>query len=71
MVVSFVIIKGPTVLDLTLLLTTLVEPDSVTTLQDRRSAVQTTDSSLLQIFEAGTGAYPAFCSVGPGVLLWG
>ena len=58
-------------LDLTLLLTITLEPDSVTTLQDRRSAVQATDSSLLQIFEAGSGAYAAFCSVGTVVLLWG
>jgi len=62
---------GPIVLDLTLVLIVTLEPDSVTTLQDPRSAVQATDSSLLQIFEASSGAYPAFCSVGTGVLLWG
>ena len=71
MPVSFLIIKGPSVLDLTLLLTVTLEPDSVTALQDRWTAVQATDSSLLQIFEGGSGAYPAFCSVGTGVLLWG
>ena len=68
--VSFLIIKGPTVLDLTLLLTLTLEPGSVTALQDRRSAVQATDSSLLQVFEAGSGTYAAFCSVGT-VVLWG
>jgi hypothetical protein len=62
---------GPMLLDLTLLLIVTLEPDSLTTLQDTRSAVQATDSSLLQIFEAGSGSYPAFCSVGTGVLLWG
>jgi len=61
---------GPILLDLTFLLVVKLEPDSVTTLQDPWSAVQATDSSLLQIFEAGSGAYPAFCSVGTGVLPW-
>jgi hypothetical protein len=69
MPISILIIKGLTVLDLTLLTITL-ESDSVTALQDRQSAVQATDSSLLQVFEAGSGSYPAFCSVG-SVVLWG
>jgi hypothetical protein len=64
-------VKGPTFLDLNLLLTVSPEPDSITALQDRRSAVQAADSSLLQIFEAGSGPYPEFCSVGTVVLLWG
>jgi len=69
MPISFLIIKGPTVLDLTLLTITL-ELDIITALQDRQFAVQATDSSLLQVFEASSEAYTAICSVGT-VVLWG
>jgi hypothetical protein len=55
---------------LTLLLSVTLEPDSVTTLQDRWSRVRAQDSAVVQIFETGSGAYPAFYSVGARVLYW-
>lgn len=56
---------------MTLLLSVTLGPDSVTTLQDRWSRVRARDSAVLQIFETGSGAYPAFYSMGVRVLYWG